>query len=434
MKDHTNFQRTARASYILLGALILAGMVMPVKAAKLSPGMDILSRDTNIATHGLVNTDVYMSREDLSEALGVDSVGKITVVSLPDPTLGRLQLGSRYVEVGQTIAEVNIDNLKFVPFGSNELAATFSFCRGSSTDGTVYSCTVYTLKKVNLAPVFTADAIAGASGTEASVYSGVIHLGTLMASDPEGDALTFEILSSPTHGTVKLTDKARGYYEYTSDDTYTGKDSFTVRVTDKYGNRSEALKVVLRVGSVNDSEVFADMEGHFANEAVISCIRAGVIDSPEGNGLFYPNEYISRAEFLSLAMNGTGYAGFSANATAFADDADIPEKYKGSIAAAHALGFIDGIETQSGLCFCPNNQITRSEAAVIVSRLTGISGDGTVAVFAADDAVPTWARSAMEGLHTAGILRGSGTGSIDAYAPLTRGAAMQMISSLIGIN
>ena len=397
MKDHTNLQRTARASYILLGALILAGMVMPAKAAKLSPGMDILAQDIKVATQGLINTDVYLSREDLSEALGVDSVGKITVVSLPDPTLG-------------------------------------SFCRGSSTDGTVYNCTVYTLKKVNLSPAFTADAIAGASGTEASVYSGVTHLGTLMASDPEGDALTFEILSSPTHGTLKLTDKARGYYEYTSDDTYTGKDSFTVRVTDKYGNRSEPLKVVLRVGAVNDSEVFADMDGHFANEAVISCIRAGVIDSPEGNGLFYPDEYISRAEFLSLAMNGAGYTGFSANATAFADDGDIPEKYRGSIAAAHALGFIDGIETEMGLCFCPNNQITRSEAAVIVSRLSGISGDGTVAVFAADDAVPTWARSAMEGLHTAGILRGSGNGSIDAYAPLTRGAAVQMISSLIGLN
>ncbi len=432
MKDHTNSQRTARASSVLLGVLMLVGMLIPVRAdSKLSLGMDVLAADITVAVNGLTDTDIYLSAEDVSASLGVDSVGKITIASLPDPTLGRLQLGSRYVEVGQTIAERNIDNLKFVPFGSNEIAATFGFCRGSSVNGTVYKCTVYTLKEANAAPYFNDDTTASVSAGNTNVYSGVTHLGTLRAVDPENDSLTYEILSSPAHGTVKLTDSARGYYEYTSNETYTGKDSFTVRVTDKYGNRSEAKKVVLLVDEVSAGEIFPDMDGHYANAAVISCIRAGVIDAPEEGKLFYPGEYVSRGEFLSLAMSAAGYSGFSVTATAFADDADIPEQYKGSIAAAHALGFIDGIDSEGGLCFYPNNQITRSEAAVIVSRLSGIGSEGTVAVFANADAIPAWARDAITGLHSAGILRGNGNGAIDAYEPLTRGAAVQMISGIL---
>lgn len=432
MKDKTDFQITARVSSVLLGALILAGMVFPVRAdCKLSPGMDILASDISVVTHGLVNTDIYLSKEDFRETLGVDSIGKITVVSLPDPTVGHLKLGAKYVSVGDTVSERNIDSLKFVPFGSSELTATFGFCRGDNTDGTVYECTVFALNKMNKAPVIlSADSNATASAIS-GIYSGVTYLGSVKASDPEGDEMTFEIMSQPAHGSVMLTDKSRGYFEYTSVDGYSGKDSFTVRVWDRYGNRSDVKKVILRVDKVSDAEIFSDMDGHYANGAVISCIRAGVIDAPRGEELFYPDRYVSRGEFLHLAMKAAGYSGFSVNSTAFADDADIPAEYKGSIAAAHALGFIDGIESGASLCFYPNNQITRSEAAVIVSRLTGIGGDGTVSVFADGDSVPAWAKNAMQGLYSAGILRGNGNGTVDAYAPLTRAAAAQMVSGII---
>ena len=68
MKDHTNAQRTARASSILLGALILAGMVMPIRAdSKLSRGMDILASRITVATHGQVNTEVYLSADGLRD-------------------------------------------------------------------------------------------------------------------------------------------------------------------------------------------------------------------------------------------------------------------------------------------------------------------------------------------------------------------------------
>jgi len=284
--------------------------------------------------------------------------------------------------------------------------------------------------KVNTAPVIrVSDSVSTLTGGDAvTVYSGIVHLGTIPAHDAEGDAMTFEILQMPSHGSVKLTNRTKGYYEYTADENFTGADSFTVRAVDRYGNRSPETRILLHAEKPSDGEVYADMDGHWANAAAITCIRAGVIDAPAEGDCFYPDEPVSRAEFLALAMRAAGYDGFSANLTGFIDEADIPMEYRGYAAAASALGIASGVPTADGLMFYPNHQITRAEAALILSRLTGISAGGTVTVFA-DDAVPAWASGAVSGLMEAGILRGTG-GTFDGYSPLTRAAAIQLAASI----
>ncbi len=433
MKDYSYNQKITKAASLLLGLMLILGLALPLKAVhKLSPGMDVIAEDFTMAANGVVGTEIYLDSENFKESLGIESIGAITIASLPEATLGRLMIGKRYVEVGQTIKERDLNDLKFVPFGGDEIAAAFDFCVGKNTNGAIRTCIVYTTKTVNAAPTISLPDTVPASAGELSAYSGVTYLGTVFAKDPEGDPVTFEIVSKPVGGTAIFTDKGNGYFEYTAAPGFTGKDSFKVRVTDKYGNRSEIQKVTLRVQKPETDEIYSDMSGHYANSAVISCVKAGIIDSPAKGDLFYPDEYVSRAEFLSLAMNASGYSGFTISHTGFADDADIPEKYKGCIAVAEAFGVIDGVESAEGLRFYPNNQITRAEAAVIISRLTGIS-DNTVSVFA-ESSVPAWAQSAVSGLNKAGILRGDGNGSVDAYTPITRGAAAQMISSLIGFN
>lgn len=429
MNSFNNRKKLTRTLSVVLGALVLIGIALPVSAStSLSPALDIIATEFTMAKSGLVGTGIYFEKEDFAAALGVNNVGKITIAALPDPTLGRLQLGSRALVVGQTVSERNLDLLKFVQYGSGEVEASFKFTRGSDPYGTAYECALYTLTSVNTAP--TVETSVSASGSIATAYTGIAYLGAIRATDSEGDPLTFEVIKSPSNGTVKLTDKTRGYFEYTSADGFVGKDSFTVRVTDKYGNRSSDTKITVRVEKAGENEVYADMDGHWANTAVISCVKAGVIDAAQAGDMFYPDAYISRSEFLALAMNATGYTGFSIDNTGFADDADIPTEYKGYIAAAEAFGIIDGIETEAGLRFYPNNQITRCEAAVILSRLTGITG-GAVSVFA-NEAIPAWAEGAMVGLFSAGILRGMGDGTLGAYTPITRGAAAQLVSGMLG--
>ncbi len=433
MKQTFHPERITRAAVVTLTAMVLLGAVIPAKAAPISPGLNVIATEYTMAKSGLVGTHIKFSREDFQSSLGVDSVGKITITSLPDLSKGHLQLGNKYVEVGQVISEKNLDSLKYVPYNNKEAEAVFSFTRGSGKLGTPYECKIYTLDSPNASPVIAlSDCIEVNASGEIGVYSGVTHLGTIPAYDADDDSMTFEIIRLPAHGSVKLTDRTRGYYEYTSEDGYVGLDSFTVCVTDKYGNRSPETKIMLRTSAPKDGEVFADMDGHWANSAVITCVRANVLEAAGENEYFYPSEPVSRAEFLSYAMSAAGYTGFEVADTGFADDAQIPEEYKGCIAAANALGIINGVDSDGELKFYPNNQITRAEAAVIVSRLTGIENSGSISVFA-DGSVPAWARGAFEGLLEVGILRGNGS-SMDPYSPLTRAAAIKLASSIVDIR
>lgn len=56
--------------------------------------------------------------------------------------------------------------------------------------------------------------------------------GTLNASDPDGNPLTFSIVSQPQHGEVTLNNAAIGGYTYTPHDGYFGSDSFTFKASD----------------------------------------------------------------------------------------------------------------------------------------------------------------------------------------------------------
>ena len=398
---------------------LLAALLTATAAASdrlLSPGLDVIAEDAGVVLSGQYEHDIYFSERDFAEALGVDRVKRITIRSLP--TGGKLKLGEKEVETGDRVSRSKLSSLRFVPDGA-PCEATFTFSVGKSGPG--YTCTVFALENANGAPVITQpDAI------DAGVFPGAGYIGTLSSVDPEGDTVRFEIISGPKHGTVSFTDASRGYFMYTPDDGYTGKDSFTARCTDKFGGRSNVVKQTLRVTKPT-AAAFDDMDGHWANSAVLLCTGAGVFD--EG-GSFCPDEYVSRAEYLSIIMKAAGYDGFSVNTTGFADDAEIPESYRGEVAAAEAIGVVRGVERDGQLFFCPNNRITRAEAAVMLQRLTGSSSsDAQIAVFA-DESVPAWARGAMSALAADGILRGDGN-SFAPYREVTRAEAAQLASSVI---
>jgi hypothetical protein len=60
--------------------------------------------------------------------------------------------------------------------------------------------------------------------------------GTLGATDPDGDALTFSIVTAPAKGTLTSFDPSTGAYTYAASGSTTGADSFTFQVTDGTSN------------------------------------------------------------------------------------------------------------------------------------------------------------------------------------------------------
>uniref|UniRef100_UPI00356278DE beta strand repeat-containing protein n=1 Tax=Sulfitobacter sp. TaxID=1903071 RepID=UPI00356278DE len=99
---------------------------------------------------------------------------------------------------------------------------------------------------VNEAPV---GAPAAAFGDEDTDITGV-----LIATDVDGDALTFELNSRPANGAVIIEED--GSYTYTPNADFNGTDSFTYLVSD--GNGGEDVKTAtITVNPINDAPVVA---------------------------------------------------------------------------------------------------------------------------------------------------------------------------------
>jgi VCBS repeat-containing protein len=76
--------------------------------------------------------------------------------------------------------------------------------------------------------------------------------GTLLATDPEGDALSFSLMSGATHGSVTLLPD--GNYTYTPAANYYGADSFSFKANDGKADSGPAT-VSITVNPVNDAPV-----------------------------------------------------------------------------------------------------------------------------------------------------------------------------------
>jgi hypothetical protein len=82
-----------------------------------------------------------------------------------------------------------------------------------------------------------------ASNGTASVMAGSSVSGTLIATDPEGDSLSFSIVTNGTKGTAAI-DRVTGAYTYTANVGSSGTDTFTFKANDGFGDSNTATITV----------------------------------------------------------------------------------------------------------------------------------------------------------------------------------------------
>lgn len=409
-------------------AVMMLGAVPVAAASIVSPGLTHLAAGVSMAKAGLIYGEINFSADDFARALNRAKIGSITVASLPPAAEGTLKLGSSAVKTGQVIPRGSLGLLRFVPASASVGESSFTFSCGD--DGYAITCALYLLPALNFAPTVS---LAEESALTVSTHRSVSCFGTLPAYDPEGDALTFEIVSQPKKGRVTLLDESCGDYRYTPTEGKTGRDSFRYVVRDKYGNYSAAATVTVEIEKPKTAVVYSDMTDHWAHNAALTMTELGIMQGRQVGTLtcFAPAETVSRGEFLVMAMNTLGITNVPAAAdTGFADDADIPLGMKGYVAAARELGYVQGSVEDGRRVFRAGDTLTRAEAAVMLHNMLDPDQPTVKPVFADADGVPAWAADALSALSALGVFNGTGGGMIAANTLITRAQAAEILCAV----
>lgn len=262
----------------------------------------------------------------------------------------------------------------------------------------------------------------------------VAYYGTLTATDPQGDAVTFQLVEKPARGKVELGED--GSFVYTPYEDKTGKDSFQFVAVDGAGNTSKAAKVTLRIRKPKTKVNYADMEGQESWNAAITLAEAGVMVGEKigDSYYFHPGETVSRQEFVTMAMAALGVEPIAQTlSTGFADDDSIPTWGKGYVSAALQCGYVRGTTDEAGrVIFAPEDGVSRGEAAVILNRMLDIT-DVAVTTFYPDTVeTDAWCFQAAVNLETAGVMD-TVSGALELEETLNRGECAKLLVGAMAV-
>ena len=397
----------------------------------LSPGVQILSAETEMAVWGPRGNDVTFEAEDFARNLNLSKIDYIKVISLPTAAEGELLMGSVRVTAEQIISGENLAHLCFSAADDTITKASFTFSANGSA--TAITCNVHLLNETNYAPTVS---MASSATLEMSTYRDREAHGRLSAYDPDGDALVFEIVKAPANGSVLLTDRAEGTYVYAPRSGFVGNDEFSYVARDIYGNYSAATTVKFHVMTSGTSVTYVDMADSKAANAALALTEAGVMSGVQiGNQhFFYPERTVTRAELLVMAMHAAGITDVPASSvTGFDDDADIAPAMKGYVSAAYTMGYISGTLKDGKLCFLPNEEINRAEAAVMICAILGEESSGVVPTFADGAEIPVWAKESVYTLNILGVMDAT-DGYISPTSSLTREEAALMLQAVMRLQ
>lgn len=405
----------------IFAALLLTGMPTSTAALGnivLTPGLECLSNACDMIQTGLCATEIPFTTTDFADAIGY-TPHTITITSLPPARDGTLYFGTLPVAVDQEIQIRNVSLLRFVPNGD----CTSSSFRFRGDNAYSHNCTIRFTQTVNQSP--TTDPLPVSAWTQQNITT----WGTLPGSDPEGDALTYEIVSYPQHGLVTLTNTVTGSYQYTPYDGVIGTDSFTYRVRDSYGNYSPVQTMEVSIDEPACQVVLADMQTHWAQNAALVMVAETAMDvyAEGGQVYFHPDENITREAYLMTVMKALGAGDIAPCTTVFADNASITPAATGYVQRAYSLGIIQGTVQDGAVYFRPQDSITRAEAAVILNGILGAETPDVIPTFADTSAIPTWASPSLYALNSLGILQGTGDGALSPDSPVSRAQAAQML-------
>ena len=415
-----------RALSLCLLLALAVSLSIPASAQFLSE--DGTAAVAAFAKNGTTQETFTFSADDFqvtgSEKVSLDS---IVLTSLPDSGAGLLKLGDSELAVGDTISLHAVEGLKFLPLSAPlvfDTSFTFLPVFSDGITGDEVTVSLYLLSGENAAPI--------AENLELSTYRDVAIDGQLAAVDPEGDLITFQLVSKPARGQVTLSEDGTGTFVYTPYENKTGKDSFTYVAIDSVGNTSKEATVKVTISKPKTTVSYADMDGDSAHKAAIRLAEEGIFVGECMDGVYYfqPDRAVSRDQFVVMAMTAAGLDALEdVSVTGFSDDEAIPTWAKGYVSSALMAGVVKGVTDANGaISFNTGAAITKAEATVFLDRLLNTSDVSTQSTFA-EASVPAWAYQSAVNMNTVRVI--SDTSSMSET--LTRGEAAVMLCGMLEV-
>jgi hypothetical protein len=190
----------------------------------------------------------------------------------------------------------------------------------------------------------------------------------------------------------------------------------------------EQLSLINLEENSDDEDVyFPDVKGHWAEDAINNMANNDVIKGFE-DGTFRPNDFITRAEAMTIISNIITPIPEKLVELDFKDD--IPPFAKDPVQIGLTLGLVSGYKDQT---FRARNNITRAEIASLMNRLlnkVSYSNESTTSM-EFKDSLPNWAKEDILTIAKYGIVVGYKDGEFKPNQPATRAEFTIMINKIL---
>ena len=174
---------------------------------------------------------------------------------------------------------------------------------------------------------------------------------------------------------------------------------------------------------------FSDVDNHWGKDYIIPLAEQGIIKGKTAT-TFEPDANITRAEFLTLALNlakidTTKYSSFA--------DVSMSAWFAATIGTANKLGLIDPHMVKDDYFF-PDQNITREEMTSVIVKLyeskKGTAPAGDADKFSDKDKFSDWTADSIGKAAGLGVITGNPDGTFNATGNATRAEAAVIFSRL----
>lgn len=172
--------------------------------------------------------------------------------------------------------------------------------------------------------------------------------------------------------------------------------------------------------------VFKDIEGHWAQQALMNWVAEGLVKGYDDNTL-KPDNPVSRAEFASFVNRTFGY---NQGAEIHFQDVDPTAWYANEIATAVKQGYLAGYEDGT---MRPNQPVTRQEVASMMSRIKNLEPSQADVLSSFVDAgnFPSWSKQSIAEVVEKHYMGGYPDHTFRPTQSITRAEAITTLNNIL---